>query len=178
MLPTWNIKTWITIIIIIRYVLCRYTIHSFQCWQNVDAFLQTFPHRRNVASQSLLYCYFNDNCLNRLHLLVSVLQMFLFRTRYAGYTRLSHSHSIRIKSLRREYDLIRFFPGTDTLKVASLNSAIINTSSLGRGMGSNDIYHTYPQIMRFLLYLFMPSQRLHSVDLYHECLLALVLVEQ
>ena len=76
--------------------------------------LQPLSHRRDVASLSLFYRYFNGKCSTELHGLVPPRRVFDRRTRFACIQSL-HPYLLRIPTSRSNFHSNSFFPRTARL---------------------------------------------------------------
>ena len=74
--------------------------------------LQPLSHRRNVASLSLLYRYYNGKCSNELHEMVPPRRTFVRNTRFSSN---AHPHFLEIETSHQNFHMQSFFPRTATL---------------------------------------------------------------
>lgn len=79
---------------------------------NLSSKLQTLAHRRNVASLSLFYRYYNGMCSSELFDLVPPKKVFKRCTRLATN---SHPFTVEIPSCQRKFYATSFFPRTSAL---------------------------------------------------------------
>lgn len=83
-----------------------FSIHRVQnlLSELVDDFLpyNTFPHRRNVSSLSLVYRYFPENCSVGLHALVLSVKNFTAQTCHSIKTRANHFHPLHVPTVRKQ----------------------------------------------------------------------------
>ena len=71
--------------------------------------LQPLSHRRNVASLSLLYRYYNGKCSNELQEIVPPRKTFVRNTRFASN---AHPHFLEVESSHQNFHMQSFFPRT------------------------------------------------------------------
>ena len=76
--------------------------------------LQSLSHRRNVASLTLFYRYFNGKCSDELHSLVPPIKEFHHITRYAR-TKNAHPFFVDLPRTRTKFHANSFFPRTATM---------------------------------------------------------------
>ena len=73
--------------------------------------LQPLSHRRNVASLSLLYRYYNGKCSKELQEMVPPRRTFVRNTRFASN---AHPHFLEVET-HQNFHMQSFFPRTATL---------------------------------------------------------------
>ena len=74
--------------------------------------LQPLSHRRNVASLSLLYRYYNGKCSKELHEMVPPKRTFVRNTRFSSNV---HPHFLEVETAHQNFHMQSFFPRTATL---------------------------------------------------------------
>lgn len=134
-------------------------------------FVSVIKHRARVT------CRFSWQKFRQAPFLVGPVQTFTIRRLYIKYTTLTNVHSFLLQSLRSHFHL-GFFPSRTVyllsriLKIASAIATIVTSSCLRATI----IHPTYPH--NYFLPPFTYWKWLHSVILYIECLLGIVLDEQ
>lgn len=91
-----------------------------------------FPHRRNVASLSVFYCYFHGKYSFELYCSVAPVQTFTAWTHHATFTESKHSNLPRIlrpTQLPPTQELLLY--GANSHMYVSLNIAILKSSNQG-----------------------------------------------
>ena len=82
---------------------------------NLFSTLQPLSHRRNVASLSLFYRYYNGKCSQELHEMVPHLKTFGRSTRYSSRVQENHPHFLHVDGIFPKYHMNSFFPRTTSL---------------------------------------------------------------
>ena len=77
--------------------------------------LQPLPHRRNFASLSLLYRYFNSKCSNELQEMVPSHKTFVRNKRFASN---AHPHFVEVESSHQNFYMQSFSPRRATLWIS------------------------------------------------------------
>ena len=77
--------------------------------------LQPLSHRRNVASLSLFYRYYNGKCSEELRSMVPPCKTFGRSTRYSSRIQQDHPHFLQVEGNYPKYHMNSFFPRTASL---------------------------------------------------------------
>ena len=77
--------------------------------------LQPLSHRRNVASLSLFYRYYNGKCSQELQKMVPCCKTFGRNTRYSTRVQKNHPHFLQVEGIYPKYHMDSFFPRTASL---------------------------------------------------------------